>query len=372
MTTASCIAMNPENQHIIFREITAVKTPQKALFVTNDYAIVNGTHGCSVINPKTNTILKTICGRTWQDFALNPKKTKIALYNTDELRVFDIQTGNEEWKIDNFPTITSAIFDHGDAIILTMERTPCDSIIHNVCPYGIVKMNYKKNTCIKKLFDKKFALFLHPTKEYLYQTHLEYPAISMLDNELKQEKKIGLQCCSHFDHHPQESLIIVSDSFNFWLLHTDLHHSVGFPLDLDLTLHAIQFHPNGLYIAILFTKQHQNTKKFYLNYLTKSLIFTHRQMLIPDNCDTVKNNDPDSSIKSYLSFSPDGKNVLITTPDAYFMGPVPFDIVYHDNTKEKSAFIYWFLKNYYIDENTILPEDMKQFITHVFLETCKR
>ena len=137
------------------------------------------------------------------------------------------------------------------------------------------------------------------------------------------------------------------------------------------------FHPNSAYIAIILEnscREDKPDKQIFIKYLEtkKNDTFTtiKKENIITkiddDSIDfTIKNNP------SSLSFDCYGKYALITLYNKCFHVPVPFNVVYQDDAKERTTLLHWLLKNYPVD-NTVLPDDIRTIITQIFLEMLKR
>lgn len=367
--SAPCIAMEKQQPVPTFpTEITAIKTPRQAFFLSNNEAVINGESGCSIIDLKTNQEIKKISVDAWQHLVLNHNKTKVALYNTDAMKIFDTQTGNEEYTINYCKKITSAVFNKYNDILVT-----CANPKPNF-GYAIIYINYKENkTILQKHFDPH-SFFHNPTKNFLYSaTSSNETKIYSHTNDLtKYEciKKINNSSCL-FECSTNESLLAVANVNTLYLL--DVNHNDDncecFEEWNANFFHAMQFHPNSLYVAILTEDEtnkniqlryHSNNAKRIAN--TPITIDQSKIIPIPEACE-----NPPS-----LSFAPNGKHALVTMHNQCFSVPVPFEIVYQDGAKERTAFLYWLLKNYQINGNPVLPNEISHLITHIFLEACKR
>lgn len=89
-----------EKEQPLIKEITAIKNPRQAFFLTNNQAVINGESGCSIVDLSTHKEVKKISADTWQHLNVRPNKTTLALYNTNELKIFDTKTGNEAYDYD--------------------------------------------------------------------------------------------------------------------------------------------------------------------------------------------------------------------------------------------------------------------------------
>jgi hypothetical protein len=375
-----------EKEQPNLQEITAIKNPRQAFFLTNNRAVVNGESGCSIVDLNTKIISKD----AWQHLTMHPNKTTFALYNTEKIEIFDTEANNEPYNsIDLSETrgeIQSIIFDQNNTIFVTTQ--------HNAFPNCVTsKINYKDSFTISAEFYKNSVgsginhiLLYHPTKQCLYQATRNCPSLisTSKSNGLATSKHITIlqtyPCC--FECSPDGSSMAIVDLKSLYILDCN-HPTLGdqysrseISFSQQNTILNIAFHPNSSYIAIVLENSlKKDDKKIFIKYLeTKrnNIISTTRKENI---ITAIKDNSFDFSIPdapSSLSFDRDGKHILVTIYNKCFSVPVSFEVIYQDDAKEKSAFMHWLLKNYQIDDNTILPDDVRTIITYFFLEMLKR
>jgi hypothetical protein len=350
---AICNAM--ESQQNLCTEITAAKHPRQAIFITDHQAIINGEDGCSIVDLQKNKEVKKISDCKWQHLALHPNKTKIALYNTDELKIFDTQTGNEEWKRNNLE-IKSIVFDNQNVIFLVQD--------HNY----IKKIDYQE-TQFTDLRHYGIYTGLYSPKNIYFMLTAEFlgTAISVLDNNhsLDFKKYIKITADSNFFKcSPNGSLLTIGNSQTLRLLDvSDDYKTCGFLNWSKIGFKVLQFHPNSLYITRLVHKE----TGIYLVYHNKKGHPT-AGTLIPINESKKKSPESDSAS---ISFAPNGKNALVTLYNQCISVPVPFEIIYQDDAKKKAISAYWALKNYKTNTYDI-PQEINQHLLYSLLETLKR
>jgi hypothetical protein len=379
-----CVAMEKEKPNL--QEITAIKNPRQAFFLTDNRAVINGESGCSIVDLRTNSEVKRISEDDRQTLVLNHNKTALALYNTEKIEIFYIEEKNELCHpIDLSGTgakIISALLDHKNTIFVTTQ--------HDRFPQFVISsINYKDPFTSSGEFYKNSSgsglpniLLYHPTKQCLYRATLNHPSIIYTSdsNSLNTPKHITtLSAHPHlFECSPDGSLLAVSNLKYLYFLDCnhptlgDKHNRSPILFSEQNKIINIAFHPNSAYIAIILEnscREDNSDKQIFIKYLETTTIKKENIITIieDDSIDFTAENAPSS-----LSFDINGKYALITLYNRCFRVPIPFKVIYQDDAKERTTFVHWLFKNYQVDDNPVLPDDIRTAITRMLLETLKR
>ncbi len=361
---ASCTAM----------ELPSIKNPQQALFLTNDHVIISHKHGCTIIDIKTNKEIIKLNKKSFPHLALHPNKKKVAITHDNSVKIYTTKTGQLEWNVKKsliHTPVASSIFSplSDDTIFMSYQCVPI-----------IIKYTYPQNRfCI--LGSSQLRLFqqnpptiaFHPTKPHTCSAY-NPGKISIFNEETFETKTILPITDMHpfCEYSPNGSYIAVGNQHDILILDSyteteisDYSQSIEmFSLskkDKDQFL-TMTFHPNS---AILATLSNHNGIVHYWDVATRKPIIE----LPPLHINATKIY---KGKRPCLSFSPHGKDLIITFKNNCYMMPVPFEAIYQADAKNIAPFVCWIFKNYLFDADNMLPHDITRLLVYTLLETLKR
>lgn len=352
---ATCIAM--ETKPHILAEITCIKKPQRALFLTNDRVVINGRNGCSIINVITNEEIIKIIDTEAYHIDVHPNKKKLAVSHNKTITIYDAETGIPEWTNTDLqsPSILSSIFNPLKSTIL-LRHTHRNEVFP-----GISKYNYITNKKSVIGYDDQRStspsLSFHPTKK---EFCLAYnPGMIMILHSKKEPFLYDIS--TRPDHRfcnysPDGSLLAIgnSHSLNIFTVHADHYQREQLEEKKEYDYSEIAFHPNS---SVLATLSGSGNKLRYWDSHTGQLI---------------------TKIKLYpfatmsLSFSPDGQKLIIALSNKCIIVSTPFEVMYQLDTKQRFPYLLFLLKNLNCGQSNELPRDLTPQLKYNLLEIFKR
>jgi hypothetical protein len=375
IAASSCIAM--ENLDIqkyirfeqpkILSEITIIKQPLQAEYLDENRILVNGKDGCCIIDPRTNKEVKRIDVQA-PYFAIHPTTRKIAfagekpaIYsNAGDLETL-IKTKNQLYVTQSIfnPLYNEILLEHG------IELSRCYD-----CKTGYVAKMEGPN-------DISFVAF-HPTQEFYYICHhiggeFSKPCIEIYNTTtLSPIGRINLNDDCGPDHilcSPNGSLIAVQDKDIAVCIIKKDHDNNTQTSRIELarekgaesTIHwrYMKFHNNSTVLAIvqlLWIGHEYQQMVLYWDIITQQLLAT-TPALSGINYHNICEN---------IAFSPDGRKIIIVSPDKCVILPVPYEVLY--DTTEKLPYLYWFLSKESLAQHDI-PNDVQKIVAFNVLET---
>jgi hypothetical protein len=390
-----------EHQQPVLKEITAVKNPRQAFFITDHQIVINGESGCSIVDLTTNTEIKKISDTNNAYLAIHPNKSVFALTHHNDINIYDAKTGTHRCDYyspfqPKLQTITSAVFNNSEDIFVSHKQDDKYCITHFIHQKNCYEppINETIIDCLKycKKVDSSEGpslhnIICHPTKKnfvclinnntgyisitydphedehYEYGYHFRAANGKDLNSEYSPDGSL-LACCN-----PQVFFIIDIKARTKDLMFINTKNKV--------VIQAITFHPEGSIIAALSDKE--GVKHIdYWDIKNKKIIMSttlpemhNTQSLFTSIFSSWFTTKEDNPTNASLSFSPDKKNLMVIMENRCFLMPVALGIVCRTDIQE-TAFLYWLFNNYQIDHNTILIDEIRQLITRIFLETLKR
>jgi len=352
---SSCNSMENIHQEKILKEITIIKKPNYAQYLTEDRAIITSDNGCSIINPITNEEIKKITNDEGS-IVIHPNKQKFALSHKGTITIYDSKEYNKKYQTSVDGYIESFAFCPMDTIIFINLKPKQKFICFDV----IVKYNYQTDQQNFIYHRPRSNLALHPTQKivsFLKDNRTLYSYQSDDFNKLIGEIQLykspderydpAYTCKYNFDG----SSIVAFNHKNIYLIdpHTKDPVHPSFTSNRDEYFLDIAFHPTIPSIFAVLTQSwnfYYDPNNSYLQYYdakTKKYICT-TPFSLPERCYD-------------LSLCPSGKKALITLKNSAFVMPIPFEVL---KTKVV-AFIYWILKNYQFDHPEV-PNDVIYYI----------
>ena len=121
------------------------------------------------------------------------------------------------------------------------------------------------------------------------------------------------------------------------------------------------FYPRGLVLAVSSMLIYSKKSKHFIRYLdlkTRKFICRTEQLGFTWDHD--------------FSFSPNGEELIIAFEESGRTYPVPFEVRYENETKEKFPYLLFLLKNYVAQHEQRVPDDITRYLGLIFFETFKR
>jgi hypothetical protein len=371
----------------ILAEITCIKEPFKALYLTENIVLINGREQCSVVDITTNQKIKRIFDNDcWSScIAVHPNKTKFALaayhYPSDDkqrpldaqqkITIYDTRTYNIEHTIDcNFmASITSMLF------------SPLDDTIAACGEIKIPLFNYKTNTVT--IIDVPEAIresqggtdnhnpiiSFHPTQPLMT---LAWRNVYFHNLETSERtKNDGTFNYYDFCEYSSDGSFIAMGLRNSEIIIKKSNQKSNQRIisnDLDDMFLSTIIHPNNK-ILITLSRPYFHTSPSpytlkYWNVDTNGLIATTD--LSDYTVDTPY-------WKLSPSFSPSGKKLIVVLNDKCIELPVPFNVIYKNITKKEFLYLLFLLKNYTSQCDDIeMPQDINILLAQTLLDLYKR
>lgn len=361
--------MNEQQKPILLKEITAIKQPSNGTFLTDSTVVIRGTNKCSIFDIVTNKETRVSLDNTTH-LSVHPNKQKLALIHQNLIMIHNATTGKKELATAINRYSDASLFNPLNNTLLLWRKRQINALVE----YDY-QDNFMIDTALNQ-YNNFLSIAFHPTKQEFIAALGEYGRA--YEYEAKKDmfvQKNQLNISTIFyDYSANGSLIAGGSPHNIYTLQSIFDKPVFFPKKDNDEYVYIKMHPNNAALATL--------SKSYIRYwdVVKHQPFKSVQIISDYYKDfnlTVNPSD-ESSVQNYkysdpcLSFSPDGKKLLITLRHKCIVIAVPFEITYNADKKQVGPFVYWMLKNYKIDSQQPLPEDISNYFMHILLATYTR
>lgn len=336
--------------------VTPVTNPTSVAFMQDNIIAIAG-HNSFALHNNTikKTVFKEIAPDVIHDITVNTKKNQLALSSTNNLVIYNVEANTLKWKnTNNTIEPVSIAFDSQDDNqiitffpsfkVLQLSNDPENKLI----PTSIAN----ETTNISLCCNPKQPLFSHAFSEQKL-TIINYKTLT-------QKKSPGYFNIIGTDYSPDGKLLAIMNRddenlvSSLFLETDDFAEENTYKYDSNKLYISMTFHPNNQALALLT----DDNKIHYLNYHTDTLIKDFEAT----NEEPLKLNH---SLEKRLSFSPDGKQLLVALKKKCLMLPIPFDIRYEPGTQKKLLAIFCLLKKY---TDIDLPSDIINVITEKLLE----
>jgi len=326
-----CHAMeNTGPQKDLITEITILKKPRFVEFITGNKAVIAG-DGCSIINPATNTEIKRISDFPCTSLAIHQNKQKIALVesskkvkrydaafhkkvavdSSEEVAIYNAESYEREWSIQEEYGITEIHFNKYKPTILVTSGMLCCTAIYD----------YKKHMCQQK-------------EVYYPKDFHNDSSLNSLYLPLKNVDALKKSC---------QSLIIPNSVFKRSLQWTDAKYCWNKSILAVLCQLPENKRIRGEEDDFCFIR--------FWDTRTETLIYETPE-LKSKNC-------------YQLAISPDENQLLIACESKCILLDIPLEVI-----KKNVIFMYlvlknykyWALKNYKLNYNESLPLDIVSLI----------
>jgi WD40 repeat protein len=240
----------------------------------------------------------------------------------------------------------------------------------------LILYNYKTKNILSTSINKNLypsPICLHPTKKQICSQSDDTIYLYDYDPEENNYKRTApLKKCDEIDHpsikySPNGSLIALGDENNIEIINILFNYnipSITYTVKNteDNFYHTIQFHPNNAILAAVLTTQSDFIKLHYLES-NKEHIFAESRLSIPNNSYYERQRN------EAISFSPNGKYIMIQFNNQCVILSVPTTVIYHPKGSHSKTFLaYCLLKELNVYHNNLLPYDVIQLITNTLFE----
>jgi len=341
------------------------------LSITNTRIAISYPDGCSIWDYSTNKkifqlIQHNKCSRN-QYITLNKDRTKLALsyinstkFTESHLSIYNTSTGKKIWKT----TLSSSTTDSP-----AFSPTDDDVILIGDFKDGILCFNYTNNTIRKYPFPfEKTGIFnvpsFNPTKEEYITSRGSIYTLST--NELLFDLD------SYFTsskYSPSGKLIVLCDIHGscaiFETQSQKINYLIKEPSSCCNKIDAIDFDQTSRILAIIPSL---GKSIEYWNAETRTLIAISE---LPEQYKKIAYS-PTSCNR--ITFSPNGKKIVIATGNQCLILQVPFELIYNmeavyiPDTKNKCISLLSILNQF---TSVSIPPDIKRLLIYSFLKISK-
>ena len=352
ITTFSCLGMENIRQEKIIREITVVEEPSIARYLTKDRAVIAGKNGCSIVNPITNEeVIKMSDKRA--HVSLRSDKKKVALFRNKTVKIYDTNTGDQEWVTRGSNNIGSATFSPlENTIFLVCHKYNNDVRYHKSV---IIKHNYVTNECTE-IYKGTFLyenIALHPTQNIMCAGNEQREIFLYQLNDLKspsKKEKLKGPLPQYYQYSHDGSFIMASGVFDTYIIDSNLSHLQPY-FKSENMVHKTILNQNSTIFARLVRSQQEKIEFYVIEYwdiATQKCIYKAK----------VEKKELWAPFDRDLSFSFDETELMIVAENKCLIVPVHFNV-----NKKKAVFCLWILKNYQ-SNNPEIPSDIVEYIVN--------
>lgn len=356
----------------ILTEITYVRNPRQALYLTESEILINGEE-CGIVNLSQKKCTKTF--NSYGEYpiwiAVHPNKTKFALASLgNKITIYNAQTYKTERTIN--PRGESLLFSPLDDIIAINDN-------YTVTVISLYTSKTEINTITTETFNTiKFQdnnrtsiISFHPTQPLMCIARASVYIYNPKELSIKRTITSEPTYPSFCTYSPDGSYIARGNSSKIIIDNedNDSHKTIHVQREKDANEYNSYFthmaiHPNNK--TLITTTCHRSTKPHTLTYWDVNTAQPIATMDLPfiiynQNC-----------LSSTPSFSPSGKKLLIVVKDyknkaKCFELEVPFEVI----ARATFPYLWFLLKNIKTcDDET--PQDIKLLIANILLKTYKR
>jgi hypothetical protein len=361
----SCSAMN--STPTIYSQLTAIKKPHEAIYLTNELIAVRSNNGCSIIDREANKEYIKITNKYCQHLTAHPKRPLLAIACNKNLKIFNYETKEKIWSTIHNNHITSSIFNPHDTIITirndTVER------INEVTEHNYI-------TKQKRSYPLLFCpIAYHPTAKTTlsqYDSQINFSPHPITNKYETLQLNISPVDCQY---NPNGSIIATHDSNQICLI--EIPSSPSQYLEILKYLNrinnvysydTIKFYPRGSVLATLSRNDQFRVEipKYVLAYWD-----VEQQEIINETPVYIKEDILNYHL-SAISFTPNGKEIIVTAYRQHIIFPVPFEVIYQKDTRENFSYLLFLLKNLKPDQAIDIPQDITKLLAHILLQAHKR
>jgi hypothetical protein len=358
-------------------ELTCIPKIRKAHYLTDDCIIVSSDSGCHFVNPTTNTIIKQLPAKQNPRITIHPHKTTFALWDAHNVHIYDPKTEKLKLQAQSQQPIHTVLLPPLDDAFLIHYTDHNNSFVTRH-PYSDIK---KRDTFLYR-YDEQDTLTIafNPIRQQIAvsslwrfdlfdPTDLNTP-ITVSHIDLQE-----LEDCPFCEYNPNGSLLALGrtlpdNELSFFIGILEFNTTTNSYIEQDIentgSLIHIKFHPNSSVLATLGTTGVNSD--LMLDYWD-----VHTCQRIGASLPLNYQFDNTRPLKSFmLSFSPNGKKLLVRIPGKCVVMDVPFEAIHKPDTNKNVTLIYWLLNNYKRTHHNEIPDDIIQLLMHNLLEFHKR
>ncbi len=391
-------AKNPN----ILAEITCIRNPRYAQYLSNNHVVITGSDGCSIVDPKTNTEIKKLCTLQSEQIVTHPNQTLFALLHYgNTIGIYDTKKDGFIWKKtvegslkrspDAYDKVEQIRFNPHDSTIFVIRAvfasyatsynekyamTPCDYKITN---YNYITNQENSFKCGYNVCSARIAI--NPTQHEICIVHPFGTTLHTTNDKsltrTNSTKNYGRSYKNSCEYSPNGSYIVQGDCHsNIYIINSQNTGQYEEFKKNDYNkisredFKNILFYSNSILAIssqlIIFDQEdvlNRKTKEChtllsYWNIHTKELVHVSPQL--------------DASETYNFSFSPNKTKVIIALKNECVILPVPFKVICKDITEERFLYLLFVIQNIKPQSDIEIPQDIKTLISSTLLRTCKR
>src|SRR4030095_5298480 len=388
METTKNFTFTHPQASIILSTLTTQEFPRSMQCLHNNIVAIVKKNQCNIYNYSTNSKINTFGYDTKIiHTAVHPHKKLLAICskkeNTTKIQLYDITTNQIIWKHTATNCCSESFFSqiNNDAIFLSTQQA-----------FAVHSFNYKNN-CRKSyplLAHTSAAtikcLITNPTRpEFILFTN-NTDDIKILYYNKTVNSIITKQTYSTADWKSGEITDGCYSPDGSILAYNHAHLGIS-TIDLQENLRdklidyqnkrtkfcGMKFHPKSFILAVFSIPsalQSYPMKAFISYFNTKQqriLARTDLAICIDDIGPYMYTLDPNQCI----DFTPDGTQLIVALYKKCLVLKVPFNALYLPGTRNKCIRVLWTLRNCFDNNNTPLPQDIKNILIQYLLGACK-
>ena len=350
---------NEYNTLQIIKKLTTIKDPSDAKYLTEKLVVIAG-QGCSIVNLLTNEEEK-ISNAVCSYLAVDSSKKKIAFSYDKTIAVYNTEIQKQEWaRTEEYPIESFEFSSCGNTIFLCLNEDNRGSRI-------ITKRNYLENSCGNDDVRNPYypTIALHPKEHIMCMVETWGDVLIYQSHDLTLEPRIvSLSHHGSYCKISSDGLIAVGDPDGKVISIIDSNKkSQMYPCirsEKDEMFIRMLFYPRGFVLAVtsLLTTNIAKHIMRYWDAKTLQLIYTTQSLNFGWDYD--------------FSFCFDGKEVIVAFEKECLISPVPFEVQYENDTKERFPYKLFLLKKYIDQQDQYIPNDIRLLLANAFLKTFER
>jgi len=317
--------------------LTNIENPLKAQYITQDSIAINCNWACKIIHTNTNTIIDIALkyGSRIQYAGIQKNNNKIAFSSQNSINKTDLTSNLCGIMVQNIIDIYDT--NNGELLHTIMAKNapqcPIFSSLDNVVLLGytkwnnivreygyiIEKYNYKENCYTEHSFSNPAPFACHPTKQQVcVACNFQKPAIYSIDNfsVIKTMPLSDLMAHTNSytlcEYSPNGSFIATGNDMFLYIWNLRTEKASMLPVVERENIQKIAFHPNNIILTLLSLNHHSCSIIRYWDLLTRK---------------PIKEMQPLKGIGLDLSFSPDGKKIVVAFNNRCVIYPVPHEVI---------------------------------------------
>ncbi|HLJ30837.1 MAG TPA: hypothetical protein VKU36_00215 [Candidatus Babeliales bacterium] len=367
---------------IIANSCTAMEIPlssqeKYALFLDNNSIFIHGKGSCRITDIYTqqdSTTLNNLL--TPGTLYMHPHKKYFALSQRGKIKVYETKDGKEcaEFNRHYFDRPYVYFNPSSEKDFFAWQERGFTIALRQ---YDYTTQETRETGITNILYTGDPIMDIHPTQQEIciQDTTLDFHEYNEKDKrfiKLFQKIQKTKPLISLIKYSPDGSLTACMDSKSIDIINDNQSSSFYDLTKANSSIFSLEFHPNNNVLALLYVEPKENVNKLHLTHEDFNLILQYHDIEQKNIIAATSLSElyPSCMLetKRALSFSPDGKRLGIILKDKYVILPVPFEVIYKPEAKERVSHLLFVLKN----NEMQLPSDLINLIVQTSLETYNR